>query len=141
MEDRVIQVARTWIGTRFHHQGRTKGVGVDCIGLIVGVAKELGLEVVDRVDYAREPSNGELEKALAKYLTPCELKVGAVALFKLDKEPQHVGIIGALSIEHGAWNYSLIHAYAQARKVVEHGLDDFWKARLVGCFGYRVDKS
>jgi cell wall-associated NlpC family hydrolase len=133
----IMRCARSWIGTRFHHQGRTKGVGVDCIGLIVGVAKELGLEVEDRTDYSREPSNGELKKALIKYLVPCELKVGAVALFKLDKEPQHVGIIGASCMVHGAWNYSLIHAYAQARKVVQHGLDDFWKARLVGCFGFK----
>lgn len=133
MEDKIIEIARSWIGTRFHHQGRTKGVGVDCIGLIVGVAKELGLEVEDRTDYAREPSNGELEKALMKYLTPCELKVGAVALFKLDKEPQHVGLIGFRIQDSGDRVLTLIHAYAQARKVVEHGLDDLWKARLVGC--------
>jgi hypothetical protein len=48
-----------------------------------------------------------------------------VALFRINKEPQHVGIITDIGI---------IHAYAQARKVVEHNLDDWWKARLAGCF-------
>jgi NlpC/P60 family putative phage cell wall peptidase len=127
-EVNIIEIARGWIGTRFHHQGRVKNVGVDCIGLIIGVAKELGLEVNDRTDYHREPSNGELEKALAKYLQPCGLKAGAVALFRMDKEPQHVGIITDEN--------TLIHAYAQARKVVEHELDDFWKARLAGCYEF-----
>jgi hypothetical protein len=35
-----IAQARTWIGTPFHHQGRLKGVGCDCLGLIVGVAED-----------------------------------------------------------------------------------------------------
>ncbi len=43
----VVRVARTWLGTPYHHQGRVKGAGVDCAGLSVGVAKELGLSDVD----------------------------------------------------------------------------------------------
>lgn len=131
MHDKIIQTARTWLGTKFHHQGRKKGVGVDCIGLAIGVAREIGINVNDRLDYGREPHDGELEKALLSHLQPCELKVGAVALFRIHKEPQHVGIItdynGGLGI---------IHAYAQARKVVEHNLDGWWKERLVSAFSF-----
>ncbi len=47
MQDLYEQIAaasRSWIGTAFHHQGRTKKTtghkgGVDCLGLLVGVAK------------------------------------------------------------------------------------------------------
>ncbi len=35
----VVRTARTWLGTPYHHQGRLKGVGVDCAGLLIGVAQ------------------------------------------------------------------------------------------------------
>lgn len=125
--NKIVIIARTWLGTKFHHQGRKKAVGVDCIGFVIGVAEELGIKVIDRTDYARSPHNGQLEKALLEYLTPCEQKIGAVALFRIDKEPQHVGIITDIGI---------IHAYAQARKVVEHNLNSWWQERLVCCYAF-----
>ena len=135
--DRVVEIARSWVGTRFHHQGRVKGQGVDCIGLIAGVAQELGIEFEDKQNYAREPQNGELQKELEKYLRPCELQNGCVALFKIDKEPQHVGIVGEWRLENGESKYTLIHAYAQARKVVEHGFDELWRKRMVATYQFR----
>ena len=39
----VVTAAREWIDTPFHHQARLKGVGVDCVGLVIGVARELAL--------------------------------------------------------------------------------------------------
>lgn len=38
---RVIELAREWIGTPYHHQQANKQVGVDCIGLVIGVWGEL----------------------------------------------------------------------------------------------------
>jgi cell wall-associated NlpC family hydrolase len=128
---KIIEAARTWLGTKFHHQGRKKGVGVDCIGLVVGVAAELGIRIHDRTDYCRQPHKGELEKAIMQYLKPCSLKAGAVALFCIGKEPQHVGII----TEYNS-GFGIIHAYAQARKVVEHNFDGWWQQRLAGTFTF-----
>ena len=131
MNEKIVEIARGWLGTRFHHQGRKKGVGVDCIGLIVGVASELGIKVADRQNYGKEPFNNELETALVQHCQPCELGQGVIALFRISQEPQHVGIISDY-----AGGFGLIHAYAQSRKVVEHGLDDWWQKRLVGCFSF-----
>ncbi len=39
----IIRTARSYIGTPFHHHGRLKNIGVDCLGLLIGVAKELNL--------------------------------------------------------------------------------------------------
>jgi len=130
----VVAIARKWLGTKFHHQGRKLGVGVDCIGLIAEVAKELGLSFEDRIDYARAPQDGELQRELEKYLIPAELKIGCVALFKMEKEPQHVGII----TDYGVAGLGLIHSYAQSRKVVEHNLDASWRARIVGVYEFPV---
>jgi len=33
----IVAEARSWIGTRYRHQGSLKGVGCDCLGLVRGV--------------------------------------------------------------------------------------------------------
>ena len=38
---RVVGIARSWIGTPYHHQASLKGVGCDCLGLVRGVYREL----------------------------------------------------------------------------------------------------
>jgi NlpC/P60 family putative phage cell wall peptidase len=37
----IVQAARGWLGTPYHHQASAKGVGCDCLGLIRGVWREL----------------------------------------------------------------------------------------------------
>ena len=39
--DRVVAIARGFIGTPYRHQGSLKGVGCDCLGLVRGVWREL----------------------------------------------------------------------------------------------------
>jgi cell wall-associated NlpC family hydrolase len=128
--EQILTAARSWLGTKFHHQGRKKGVGVDCIGLIVGVAAELGLQPPDRLDYARQPDESDLQIALATNLQRGRLQVGSVALFSIDGRAQHVGIITDYQ------GLGVIHAYIQARKVVEHVLDDEWKKRIISTFSF-----
>jgi cell wall-associated NlpC family hydrolase len=127
----IVRVARSWVGTKFHHQGRKKNIGVDCIGLIVGVAQELGLPTSDRLNYARQPDESELQNALDSNLQKCGLQVGAIALFSIDNRAQHVGIISNYN-EH----FGVIHAYIQARKVVEHTLDRQWQKRIISCYSF-----
>lgn len=141
--DMLVRQARTWVGTRFHHQGRLKKTeshrgGVDCLGLLVGVAGELGLRdgdgvplaKLDAVDYGHVPDAARLKCVLEKHLTAVPgLGHGAVVLFEIDRSPRHLGILA-----HGNGGYSLIHAYAPARMVVEHRLDAGWRARVVGIY-------
>ncbi len=149
MTDRkkIAAQARTWIGTRFHHQGRVKkntenSGGCDCIGLIVGVVDELGIEFqgrklsdYDRTDYAKVPDGKELMDAFSNYMQPidfADVEPGDILMFRFEKDPQHVGIVG----EYSSQELSIIHCYMQAKKVVEHILDDHWKSRVVG--GFRI---
>ncbi|MFZ1680734.1 MAG: peptidase P60, partial [Rhizobiaceae bacterium] len=32
----VVAEAERWIGTPYRHQGSTRGVGCDCLGLVLG---------------------------------------------------------------------------------------------------------
>lgn len=140
LREQVIAEARSWVGTRFHHQGRCKKNnahkgGVDCIGLIVGVAQAVNFAVADETDYSRQPQGSRLSDAMHLYLHSIalsEVRAGDVLLFTFEKDPQHVGIVSELS----GGELGLIHAYREARGVVEHRLDDHWWKKAVAAFEF-----
>ena len=129
----IVAAARTWIGTPVLHQGRLKGVGVDCAGIIVGVARELGLSSFDTRAYGRTPDGVTLRRLCRQHMEPIdELCLGAVVLMKFMKHPHHLGIVG----DKGS-PFSLIHAYDGAAKCMEHILDGKWRHRICGIYKYR----
>jgi len=147
MHHHIIANARGFIGTRFHHQGRLKKTsahagGIDCLGLLVCIARELkipsragGLVAdVDELNYSHQPDTKKMHEILSTHLSTIPtggISAGDIAIFIIDGSPQHMGIISDYA---GA--FGIIHAYAPARKVVEHALDDEWRNKLV-C-AYRV---
>lgn len=128
--NQVVYKAREYLGTPFHHIGRQKGLGVDCIGLVSGVAIELGITHHDLKAYSRQPDGETLLREFAKCLLPIpieEAKPGDVLVFKFGRHPTHAGI----KTDHG-----LIHTYAMLGLVVEHNLDAPWQKRLCAAFRY-----
>ncbi len=155
----IIAEAREWVGTRFHHQGRLKAGdrssagkhkgGCDCIGLIMGVARKLNLtdkngiplNRYDCTDYSREPDGNFLREMLSQHLTEIplsDIKPADILLFRFVDNPQHVGIVS--NYLHSAQksskqhNLGIIHCYVQARRVVEHLLDENWQKRIVASY-------
>lgn len=125
----VVIEARSWLGTPFRHQGRIKGVGVDCAGLVVGVAQALGIEISDLSGYARTPSADGLRRHVeAQSVRVAEAQPGDVYLMRFEREPQHLGIASDIGI---------IHAFSAPGKCVEHGIDALWKSRIVGIYRFR----
>jgi len=128
----IVSAARAWIDTPFAHQGRLRGVGCDCIGLVVGVAADLGIATPDRAGYSRHPA-GILQAALNAALIAAPAPApGRVLLLRWEGEPTHVALVGP----HPSGAFSLIHAYAPSRKVVEHILDATWAARIVQAYEF-----
>lgn len=126
LRSQVVAEARRWIGTPFHHQGRLRGVGVDCVGLIVGVAVALGIDVRDRAAYPRLPYRGELTRALAEQLVHIEIGEACPAdVLELAWQPARQSMHVALLTEHG-----ILHATEEIGSVVEHRLDDVWRSRI-----------
>jgi len=119
--DDVVQAAREWIGTPYIHQGRAKGAGVDCLGLPVGVMRGLGVDTPDRDGYGLDPT-GELMPGLDGELHRIELQPGALILFRIRRQPQHVAI---------ATDIGMIHSYMGSKKVVETSIDKWWRDRLI----------
>lgn len=119
----IIRTARHYVGVPFKHQGRT-GDGLDCIGLIIRVAHDLGLSTADFKAYTREPNARVFFDNLAHHLTrkPGEPEPGDVIAFALPKYPCHVAIYTDLG--------TIIHALSKRGSVVEHTLSEDWRRRI-----------
>jgi NlpC/P60 family putative phage cell wall peptidase len=139
--DAIVAEARDWLGTRWLHQASVKGVGTDCIGLVGGVG--LRLRVPEALTwaadqrcrgYGRAPDPKVLLTACDAYLDPIPVDavaLGDILVMRFEKDPQHFAIVSRLDPLY------IIHAHAQARKVVEHRVDDTWRARIVRAYRFR----
>src|SRR5271156_2258434 len=63
---RVVNVARSWVGTPYHTAARVKGQGADCITFVSGVFEEAGL--VPRIPIPYYPHDWHLHKSVERYL-------------------------------------------------------------------------
>jgi NlpC/P60 family putative phage cell wall peptidase len=132
----IIAEARTWLGTPFLHQGRLKGAGVDCAGLVIGIARALELPHADVDGYGRQPRRGLLEAELAAQMDPIaleDLAPGDVLLLRIERDPQHLAVVSSLE------PLAVVHAYAGGglARCVEHDLDPRWLRRIIGAYRYR----
>lgn len=123
----VVKMAREYLGTPFKHQGRLKGVGIDCIGVVMDIAHRRGLTDYDRTNYTRETVPGELEAAL-DFLFVRVRRQPRAADIVLFEDPEtgraHVGI----------WTGSgMIHARA-GRDVREHRVDRAMRKKIKGVY-------
>lgn len=136
----VVAEARTWIGTRWLHQASLKGVGCDCIGLVAGVARELGISGAAEFfatpalrSYGRSPEPLLIAAcdALLDAVPISDAEPGDVLVMKFETEPQHFGILSALDPPY------MLHALAHARRVTEHRIDKVWGTRIVRAYRFR----
>jgi NlpC/P60 family putative phage cell wall peptidase len=130
----VVECARTWIGTRWKHQHRLKGEACDCAGLVIGVGAEVFGIRAEVPAYGHTPHNGMLEQIVSRYMvwkSRDAIKPGDVLLLTWAEEPHHMAIVSELDGE-----LALIHSYAQIRRVVEHRLDERWRARIRAAFEF-----
>ncbi len=132
----VVTQAREWIGTPFQHQQRTKHVASDCAGLVIGVARELGLIApeFDVSGYARQPDGISLLRWCDQYMcrvNRSDMNPGHVVVVAYDKAPGHMGILG--DYRHGG--LSIIHALIKpANEVVETRLMFSRQMRFIAAF-------
>jgi len=137
----VIDEARSWVGTPFHHQAALKGVGCDCAGLVRGVAEacDLAPGFLQRwrghSNYGRVPNPRRMERTLRAFLLPvplAEMRVGDVLWMQWRRDlPMHLGLLAA----HEG-RLTLIHALEDIGRVVEHGLTAEWRCRVVSVWRY-----
>ncbi len=131
-KSKIIKTAREWIGTPYHHQGRVKGVGCDCIGLIIGVAHELGLSSYNINGYSPYPDGTKLLQLFrSECLEVDNYEPGDILIFRIKKSPQHCGILAV-----NDWKLTIIHAYQTTEAVREHEFSPWWRERVVTAFEF-----
>lgn len=147
--DQIVAQARTWLGTKYHHQGRLKKSvkgpgGCDCLGLIIGVIDELGMQDgngnplthADEFNYSMYPEQGRLVRSISKHLReiPTErMAVGDVLLFKTFKDPQHVGLL----TQYPSGGPGIIHCNSSAGQVVEQPFSVTWLKMLTHAYRFK----
>lgn len=134
----IVESARRMVGTPYHHQARLPGIGLDCVGLIIAVGRELGYLAPDYdiTGYSRVPDGALLMKHLHDKLNRIEeafMQPGDVVCVAFDQYPQHVGFLG----DYRYGGLSIIHAASKHHEVVETRLMFTPAMRFVSAFRFK----
>lgn len=123
LRSEISVAALALVGTPFHAQGRLPGVGLDCLGVIVCVARALGVVHQDKVAYPMRP-DGTLMPELDRQFTRVhdDPQEGDVLLMAFAGEPHHVAIV----VDSGR----IVHAYSTVRKCVVQAYTDHWRSKV-----------
>lgn len=156
--DAIVNAARSWLGTPYHHQAALKGVGCDCLGLVRGVYEELyGKPAETPPPYSRDWAEASaietMLEAARRHLAeidPREVRRGDVVIFRLRRGAmaKHCGIVSfhssapdirpafahlAVGSEEAAWK--MIHAMEGAPACEVH-LNSWWRRRIAAAFRF-----
>lgn len=133
----IVALARSWIGTPYHHQASAPGAGCDCIGLVRGIWRAThGTDIAPVTDYTRDWAEAggveTLLDAARRHLIEIEpdtAQPGDVLVFRFRPGAiaKHAAIL--------ATPRSMVHA-VEGRAVAEVPLANWWRRRVAGAFQY-----
>lgn len=117
MRSAIVAEARSLLGTPFHHQGRLPGVGIDCVGVLIVVARRLGLVPpdFDVTGYTREADGVSLMARLRDHVVPVmRPQAGDIGVYSWGQHPHHVGILVPYRDD-----FAIVHALSQSPAMVK----------------------
>jgi NlpC/P60 family putative phage cell wall peptidase len=133
----ILTHARAWIGTPYHHQASTPGVGADCLGLVRGVFRALyGREAQSLPAYTRDWAEATAEETMLAAarehlieIAPSAARPGDVLIFRFRRSTmaKHAAILSGPA--------TMIHALEGAA-VSEVPLNAWWRRRIAGAFAF-----
>jgi NlpC/P60 family putative phage cell wall peptidase len=133
----IVTIARTWLGTPYHHQASLCGVGADCVGLIRGIYRELcGREAEALPAYSRDwaEATGEetLIDAARRHLVEvalAEIAPGDILIFRYRGRAvaKHAALLATPT--------TMIHAM-EGCPVSEVTFSPWWRRRLAAAFSF-----
>jgi cell wall-associated NlpC family hydrolase len=128
----IARVAIGYLGVPYVHLGRSRH-GVDCAGLVLCVAHDLGLTDWDDTNYSDQPDPEHLKSCVEQFCKrvccgDC-MQAGDVLLLEIRGSAQHL----AICTQPGR----MVHAYQTPMMVVEHSIDAKWRRRLRGVYRWR----
>lgn len=142
--DAIVAEARSWVLTPFMHQQRLKGVGVDCVGVIVGTGESCQVLSINPLEwaafaaYTRQPNPNRMLRGMRKFLVELETPreqiapIGSIGWFGWREGiPMHLAIVAEYE-----GRPTMIHAYEPIKKCVENTIDSEWLGRLQSWWAY-----
>ena len=133
----ILAEALSWVGTPYRHQGSRKGVGCDCLGLVLGVWRAVygaapELPGAYAPDWAEAGEQDLFLDAMRRHCREKPLDAmspGDLLLFRWRPHlpAKHAGIL----VEQNRF----IHAY-QGNAVTVSALVPQWRKRVAGVFAF-----
>ncbi|MEY2891173.1 MAG: hypothetical protein RJA98_1081 [Pseudomonadota bacterium] len=131
----VAAEALSWLGTGYHHHGRIKGVGVDCLMLLAEVYERAG--VVPHIDPGEYPTDWHLHRSEELYLAGLERHtrevqtpaLGDICMFRFGRCYSHGGIV----VQAGS-DPTVAHAYINRGVILSRLSEDPLNARAMRAF-------
>jgi NlpC/P60 family putative phage cell wall peptidase len=133
----VVKEALSWLGTPYRHQGSRKGVGCDCLGLVMGVWRTIHGKLPElpgpyASDWAEAGGEESLLAAMRRHFREKQREdrlAGDVLLFRWRPHlpAKHAGILVAPNV--------FVHAY-QGSTVSLSELVPQWRRRIAGVFAF-----
>lgn len=139
MYDDIARAAKNLVNTPWHHQGRTPGVGCDCVGVGVLAATATGRTVEDFTCYGLDPDEATLLTYMEancvlcpEYTTPDDTPVGYGMLFWLvEGKAQHF----AIRVDGG-----MVHARRRRNgvgRVQFQHIDTYYRKHFLSAWRYK----
>lgn len=135
----MVNIARQWIGTPFLSGGITK-YGCDCMGLIIGVLKERGVNINPQEYFElgqyNHLNNQFVIESISKYchkIEKIDLHAGDIANISGPTNTAHFAIISGLE------PFSIIHAHQSVGKVVEVSCNALFNKKVL--YGFRLNSD
>ena len=134
---RLIQMAKHWLNTPFHSQGRQYNIGCDCFGLILGIAYEMLiksrqgklLHTYDLITYDPFEDSQQLLSFMKQHFYIIdEVILGSILLIKITEKQYHLCIVSQLN------PIKIIHCCSTIGRVCEHRLPYEWKNTIVAIY-------
>ena len=133
----IVAEARCWIGTPYRHQASLKGVGCDCLGLVMGVWRAFYGELPEQPppyapDWAEAGSGESLADAAVRHLVPRtngNIEAGDVLIFRWRAHVAAKHLAIATSADR------MVHAHDGA-EVAEVAITPFWRRKIAYRFSF-----
>lgn len=137
VNERVLAITQTWLGTPYRHGASRLQVGCDCLGLIRGIWRELyGTEPEDAGTYSRDWAELTQDEPLISaarrhmHLKPLsDIQAGYLLIFRWRDgvAAKHLGVM--------AESNRFIHAY-EGHSVTLSALVPQWRQRIAAVFAF-----
>ncbi len=133
----MVAEALSWVGTPYRHQGRLKGIGCDCLGLVLGVWRAVYGAALEQPgpyapDWAEAGGEERLIAGMRRHFiekSQAEMAAGDVLVFRWRPHlpAKHAGIL----IEYDRF----VHAY-EGMAVSASALVPQWRRRVAAVFAF-----